>query len=178
MVNELQEKKETASVYVNLNDFNENKEPFSKFAKNEESGTEQAQSLRQAQFDRFLVEAIDEALSTLGEAVKNTIYEHLERDFGISKNEIPTRIDEFSDIMHKIFRLGASRLEIKFIKNLDSKIKSNCEGIDSDCSLSKWIDMELSFVEYLKMARKEYEEGETKNQGNSRTNEVLTETNL
>ena len=41
--------------------------------------------LRAAQFDGYLLDAIDKALSSLGEPVKNTLYQHLEVDFGISK---------------------------------------------------------------------------------------------
>ena len=81
----------------------------------------------QKKFNEYLIEAVDEALTSLGEPVKNTVYFQLENNFNIPKNEIPDQIDEFTNILHKIFGLGASRLEIKFMKNLYSKIKINVE---------------------------------------------------
>ena len=108
-------------------------------------------------FDEFLIEAIDEALSSLGEPVKNTVYDHLENDFSIPKNEIPQKLAEFSHIIHKIFGMGASRLEIKFMKNLNSKVKANVQMPEYEWPLSKWIITEMSFKEYVNNIRKDYE---------------------
>jgi len=110
----------------------------------------------QRKFDEYLIEAIDETLSSLGAPVKNTVYFQLENSFNIPKNEIPKQIDEFTDIIHKIFGLGASRLEIKFMKNLHSKIKVNIELTEYECSLSKWIIDDMSFTEYVNCARENY----------------------
>ena len=68
------------------------------------------------EFDGILLEAIDETLLSLGEPVKNTVYFHLSQNFQIEKCEIPKKINEFSDFIHKIFGAGASRVEIKFMK--------------------------------------------------------------
>ncbi|MGA2682245.1 MAG: hypothetical protein ABSF44_10665 [Candidatus Bathyarchaeia archaeon] len=109
------------------------------------------------QFDEVLVQAIDEVFTSLGEPVKNAFYQHLEEDFNISKNEIPKKIAEFSDIIHKIFGLGASRLERNFIRELNSKVQSNVEFPEYEGSLSKWIIREVSFEEYIQKARESYE---------------------
>jgi hypothetical protein len=98
--------------------------------------------------------AIDEALTSLGEPVKNTVFQHLQNDFGIEKKAIPSQIDMFSDIMHKIFGLGASRLEIKFMKNLNSKIGIDIQWPEFEYPLSKWILTDMSFREYVHNARK------------------------
>src|SRR5665647_1551460 len=76
-------------------------------------------------FDDILLETIDETLSSLGEPVKNAFYFHLQTNFNISKNEIPKKIYEFSNIVQKIFGSGAGMLEIKFMKTLHSKISVN-----------------------------------------------------
>jgi hypothetical protein len=112
--------------------------------------------LAQKKFDEYLIEAIDEALTSLGEPVKNTVYFQLESNFNIPKNDIPIKIDKFSDIIHKIFGLGACRLEIKFMKNLYSKIKVNVELSEYEWPLSKWIINDISFKEYVYNARKNY----------------------
>ncbi len=110
----------------------------------------------QKKFDILLVEAIDEAITSLGEPVKNTLYLHLDNDFKIEKNTIPEHISEFSDIIHKIFGLGASRLEVKSLKNLYSKIQMNRQWPEFEYSLSNWIEMEMSFEEYVNSIRKNF----------------------
>jgi hypothetical protein len=111
---------------------------------------------QQKMFDDYLFEAIDEVLTSLGEPVKNTLYFQLENSFNIPKNEIPMQIDQFTDIIHKIFGLGASRLEIKFMKILNSKIKVKSEFPDSELIQSKWIVDDMSFTECVQNMRKNY----------------------
>lgn len=110
----------------------------------------------QKKFNEYLIQAVDEALTSLGEPVKNTIYFQLENNFNITKNEIPDQIEEFTDIMHKIFGLGASRLEIKFMKNLHSKIKVGIEINGYEWPLSKWIVEDMSFTDYIQKTRENY----------------------
>jgi hypothetical protein len=107
-------------------------------------------------FNECLIQAVDEALTSLGEPVKNTVYFQLENNFNITKNEIPCQIEEFIDILHKIFGLGASRLEIKFMKNLHSRIKVSVEINGYEWPLSKWIIEDMSFTEYVQRARENY----------------------
>jgi hypothetical protein len=111
---------------------------------------------RKLKFDEYLIEAIDEALTSLGAPVKNTLYFQLENNFGMPKNEIPKQIESFIEIIHKIFGLGASRLEIKFMKNLHSKIKVNFEMTELEWPLSKWIVEDMSFTDYICSARNNY----------------------
>jgi hypothetical protein len=95
------------------------------------------------QFDKLLIEAIDEAMTSLGIPVKNEFYLKLEINFNMEKEAIPERLEEFSGILHKIFGLGACRLETKFLKNLDSK--TFCEK-KCDYNVSVWIEREMSLV--------------------------------
>ncbi len=101
-----------------------------------------SKSIIAQQFRELLIEAIDEALCSLGEPVKNTIYQHLNDDFKIAKNDIPERMEEFSELLHKVFGLGASRLEVRFIKNLNAKVNA-VEKKEADLGASKWIVMEM-----------------------------------
>ncbi len=110
----------------------------------------------QTKFDDLLSEAVDETLSLLGEPVRNTIYFQLENSFNIQKKEIPKQIDEFSDIIHKIFGFGASRFEINLMKNLHSKINTNIEMTGYEWPLSKWVITDMSFSEYVYAMRKSY----------------------
>ena len=64
------------------------------------------------------MEAIDEALSSLGESVKQSIYFHIENKF-VARNEIPENIEDFQGGLEKIFGAGAQFIEILIMKNLD-----------------------------------------------------------
>jgi hypothetical protein len=106
-------------------------------------------------FNDCLIEAIDEVLTSLGEPVKNSLYFNLRMKFNIEKAEIPQQIEQFSYVLHKIFGLGASRLEVKFMKNLQSKVKDNNECPEYEWS--KWIIMEMSFSENVNNLRRNVE---------------------
>jgi hypothetical protein len=113
-------------------------------------------SLAEARFDEFLAEAIDETLQSLGTAVVNAFYAHLENDFRIRKNDIPNKIEDFSFVVHKVFGLGACRLEVKFMKNLQSKIHIDIEWPECEWPLSKWIITDMSFADYIRCAREAF----------------------
>jgi hypothetical protein len=103
-------------------------------------------------FNKILLEAIDDALSSLSESVKESIYHHLEKIFNIKKYEIPDRIDDFSDALEKIFGLGARSLEIMFMKHLHNRI-----GIICKWDLPKWVVPELTFKQYVLLMKQNFE---------------------
>jgi hypothetical protein len=49
----------------------------------------------------LLVQAVDEGLGWLGEGPKNTIYELLETNYQMPKQEIPTRFVEFAKLLRE-----------------------------------------------------------------------------
>lgn len=100
---------------------------------------------RQRDFDDILLESIDEALTSLGESVKQSIYYHLEDKFEISKRDIPKRIEDFANGIEKIFGLGANFIEILIMKKLYEKIGVQLEWNE---------DKELIFTNYVEAARK------------------------
>jgi hypothetical protein len=96
-------------------------------------------------FEECLLEAVDEELSALGEAVKRIIYFHLERTLKITKKEIPHRIAEFADAIEKILGDGAKFLEIQIMKRLYEKLGKDMIFVsDKDV---------LIFTEYIEAAR-------------------------
>ena len=109
-------------------------------------------------FDQILLDAIDEALLSLGENVKTSIYFHLDDLFKIKKQEIPFRIDDFSRALAQIFGLGAQSLEIMFMKSLHSKLKLYCKW-SSEC---QWVASEVTFQEYVCLMRQKFEEATSK----------------
>lgn len=124
-----------------------------------------AKQSRHENFDQILLGAIDEALSSLGENVKTSIYFHLEDLFKIRKQEIPSRLSDFSNALEQIFGLGARHLEILFIKNLHAKIKVTCKWPTHEWPLSKWIVTEMTFQEYVRLMRQKFKAANTNNIG-------------
>lgn len=116
----------------------------------------QDQISRQKKFDECLIEAVDEALTLLGDPVKNTIFLLLENRFNISKNEIPAHIKEFSDFLNLTFGIGAAHLEIKCMQYLHSKINVNIQETKDDWGLAKLLTDGLTFEGYVCNARDNY----------------------
>lgn len=106
-------------------------------------------------FESILLESIDEAFSTLGENVKKVIYFHLTEKFMITKQEIPSKIDDFSDALEKIFGLGARKLEILIITKLHNKI-----SCDYEWKGPNWLVPDLTFSQYVELSRSYYEDRE------------------
>jgi len=100
--------------------------------------------LAQKAFEKLLLDAVDEALSSLGDSSKQAIYFHLQDKFDIAKNEIPHRLNDFANGLEKIFGLGARFIEILIMKNLHGKIGQPLEWNESK---------ELVFLEYVAAAK-------------------------
>ena len=77
---------------------------------------------RNRSFEKLLLEAVDEGLSSLGDSSEQAIYFHLEKTFKISKKDIPNKIDEFASAIERIFGFGARFLEIQIMRRLYEKV--------------------------------------------------------
>jgi hypothetical protein len=95
-------------------------------------------------FDKILLSSIDEALNSLGESVKQSIYFHIENKFCVARTEIPENIEEFQGGLEKIFGTGARFIEIMIMKNLHSKI-----GLPLNMDKKE----QLEFVKYVGAAK-------------------------
>lgn len=95
-------------------------------------------------FQKILLEALDSALSSLGDSAKQSIYFHLENRFKITKDEIPRRLDDFDEGLEKIFGPGTRYLEILIMKKLHEKAKPKGGAVKLDEK------KELKFIDYVK----------------------------
>jgi hypothetical protein len=73
-------------------------------------------------FEKLLLEAVDEALTSLGGSAKQAVYYHLENKFKIRKDDIPSRLEDFMNGLESIFGLGANFIEIMIMKKLYEKV--------------------------------------------------------
>jgi len=113
--------------------------------------------LREKKFNNLQLEAIDEAFSSLGESVKVAIYFHPENTFEIKKSDIPHTVADFSVALEKIFGPSARCLEILFMKNLHAKVEVICRWQACEDPLSEWILPEVTFQEYVRLMRQDFE---------------------
>ncbi|MEM3566277.1 MAG: hypothetical protein QXK18_05340 [Candidatus Bathyarchaeia archaeon] len=98
-------------------------------------------------FEEILLEAVDEALASLGDSAKQSIYYHLEEKFKIPRKEIPKRIGDFAEGLEKIFGIGARFLEILIMRKLYDRIGKPLEWDERK---------EFVFVNYVEAAKQSF----------------------
>jgi len=97
------------------------------------------------EFKGILIEAIDEGLkSILGENGKKVIYYHLKELYGLEREEIPEKLEIFTEYINKIFGLGAKIIEITIIKTLCLKLKL------------EYKEKKTKFIDYIEELYKDY----------------------
>jgi hypothetical protein len=105
---------------------------------------EESQQTRHT-FEEFLAETVDEELATLGDPVKKAVYHHLKKTFNINKQDIPHKIDKFTEAIEEIFGASAKFLEIRIMKRLHEKA-----GHDIDYFSER---NDLLFNEYIRAVK-------------------------
>jgi len=103
--------------------------------------------LAKTAFEKLFLEAVDEALASLGDSAKQAIYFHLENKFEIARNEIPQHVEDFAEGLEKIFGVGSQFLEILIMKKLYERT-----GQPLQWNKNK----ELIFAEYVAAARRSF----------------------
>jgi len=98
--------------------------------------------MKRLDFDKTLLEAVDQALLSLGESPRQAIYYHLNKSFRLQKEAITEETDEFSQALNAIFGPGANVIEKVIVKNLYNKLKLNLEE-----------KISYEFVDYVNLAR-------------------------
>jgi hypothetical protein len=73
-------------------------------------------------FEKLLIEAVDEGLSFMGDSCKEAIYFYLKSTFKIEKQEISYKIEEFTNALEKIFGEGSKIIEIRIIRALHQRV--------------------------------------------------------
>jgi hypothetical protein len=70
-----------------------------------------------------LLESIDEALTDLlGSRTREAVYDYLERNCSLARNEIPTRLDDFFRLLNETFGKGGSTIGKVIAKKLYARL--------------------------------------------------------
>ena len=108
-------------------------------------------------FEKLLVEAVDDGLSVLGDSAKQAIYYHLEKSFNVKKEEIPSRMTAFTQAIENIFGVGANFVEILIMKKLHVKIGVACKWQYCKYPMTKLVVPEVDFQKYVDLMREIFE---------------------
>jgi hypothetical protein len=98
-------------------------------------------------FDRLLLNSIDDALLSLGESARQSIYFHIENNFNVPRQQIPYNLENFQFALERIFGVGARFIEILIMKSLYQKL---------NCPLDMEDNKQLEFVKYMEAARQTF----------------------
>jgi hypothetical protein len=96
-------------------------------------------------FDEFFLEAVDKAFSMLGNHSKELMYRYLENKCGVNKENIPNKVDLFSQTIEAVFGQSARLIEIKIMHTLHEKVPT--------FTYSGKKASNLSFVNYVEALR-------------------------
>jgi hypothetical protein len=96
-------------------------------------------------FQRIMLETLDETMSSLGKKAKQSVYSQLEKTFRITKQDIPIEIETFTIAFEEVIGPGAELLEIEIMRHLYEKIGSKFKYFPKQKN--------LTFTEYLTAAR-------------------------
>ncbi|MCW4024379.1 MAG: hypothetical protein NWF01_05005 [Candidatus Bathyarchaeota archaeon] len=102
-------------------------------------------------FDNIMLQAIDETLSMLGEKPKTAIYAYLKKKYFIEKKDMPQRIGEVSKALEELLKIGATQLEILFMKNLFIQLKKTRGDF-----FYEWTACNVTFQEYTQFMKQKY----------------------
>jgi hypothetical protein len=75
----------------------------------------------------MVLQAIDGSLAVLGKEVGEALYHHIERTYGIGREDIPERIIEFHNALEHLLGSGAKVFEKLVAKSLYGKLELNFE---------------------------------------------------
>ena len=101
-------------------------------------------------FHKLLLEAVDSALSSLGDSARQSVYFHLEKKFDITRDEIPGRVEDFDHGLERIFGAGTRFLEVLIMKKLYEEMGSKGKILKLDEG------KEFKFADYLKAVERTY----------------------
>jgi hypothetical protein len=66
-------------------------------------------------FNQKVTDSIDRAFDSLGDSIELVLYLTLEKEFGLSKEDIPAKFDSLSEVLKRIFGHAGRDFMIKLI---------------------------------------------------------------
>jgi hypothetical protein len=101
-------------------------------------------------FHELFLQAVDSALSSLGDSARQSIFFHLETRFKIPRDEIPDRLEDFEKGLEKIFGPGTKFLEVLIMKKLYERMEPKGKIMKLDD------DKDFKFIDYVRATERTY----------------------
>lgn len=77
-------------------------------------------------FDKILLEVVDQGIrNVLGEPAVRFIYDYIEKNFSLRRNDIPVELEVFAEGLDEMLGSGAKVIENYIVKNLCSHLGFN-----------------------------------------------------
>ncbi|MCX8183539.1 MAG: hypothetical protein N3F08_03885 [Crenarchaeota archaeon] len=93
--------------------------------------------------DRVLT-CVNKGLSRLGETVKHVVYWYIENEYGLKREEIPKKPEEFLKGLEKMYEPGARVIELNILKEFSDEFgivsESLVEAVKSVGKLNDKLD--------------------------------------
>ena len=83
--------------------------------------------MKRMDFDRKLLQAVDQALLSFGDSPRKAIYYHLNKNFKLQRKDIPEEADKFSSALNAFFGTGAEVIEKLIVKDLYQRLNLSFE---------------------------------------------------
>jgi hypothetical protein len=77
------------------------------------------------EFDRLVLEAVDQAFQSLGGGVTQALWYYIERTAGLRREEVPQRMEELFVALDRLLGPGALVLKRLIVRNLHSRLPEN-----------------------------------------------------
>ncbi len=81
----------------------------------------------QDKFETAVLEAVDSGIAVLGESVRGALYYHVERSFGIRREEIPKKLEAFHEALERLLGEGARVVERLIVRSLYGRLSLDFE---------------------------------------------------
>ena len=98
--------------------------------------------MAQPSFEDRVLECIDRGLSSLGKSTRQSIYWHIEHQYGLKREYIPGRPKEFIKALKTLFGPGASPLERMIVREMNSafKVVKKAESFEEAVAQARKVD--------------------------------------
>ncbi len=100
-------------------------------------------------FETELTKSIDDVFSALGENVKQAVYRILQTQYHMSKDQIPSKLETFTDAIDSIFGEAAKLLELKILESLQRKTQGfRYKPNNSEVLFSEWVTAFRKYIDW------------------------------
>jgi len=79
-------------------------------------------------FRNALLEAVDDCLLVIGKSAGDALLYHIEKNFGIRRQDIPEKLEAFHGALKRLLGEGATVIDILITKKLYDRLGLNFEG--------------------------------------------------